>query len=195
MKAILERKLDFLGYSNYFVDSEGCVWSLNYNKTGKIKRLSCGLSGSGYYIVALYNENGRKLFRVNVLICMAFHQNEWFEGAEVSHKNGTPTDNRSSNLEWDTHKGNCNNEITRHRNRICRLGNKSQWYGMNGKNHPRSKPILQYTLEGEFVREWESINQVERELGFSNQNISRCCCGKRKTAYDFIWKHKEGIGL
>lgn len=55
----------------------------------------------------------------------------------------------------------------------------------------KSKPVLQYTIDGEFVKEWPSAAEIERELGYSNANISKCCLGKCKQAYGFVWKHKE----
>lgn len=54
-----------------------------------------------------------------------------------------------------------------------------------------SKSVNQYAKDGTFIKEWPSMMEIERVLGFRNQNISRCCKGKRKTAYKFIWKYKE----
>ena len=54
----------------------------------------------------------------------------------------------------------------------------------------RSKSILQYDLEGNFIREWSSSMEVERELSISHNNIGSVCNGKRKSAGGFIWKHK-----
>lgn len=54
----------------------------------------------------------------------------------------------------------------------------------------RSKPILQYDLQGNFIREWRSSMEVERELSISHNNIGSVCNGKRKTAGGYIWKHK-----
>lgn len=57
------------------------------------------------------------------------------------------------------------------------------------KNNSESikKPILQYSLEGKFIKEWKSAKDVELELGFSRKNISSNICGKTYTAYDYIW--------
>lgn len=58
----------------------------------------------------------------------------------------------------------------------------------NGK---LSKCVLQYTLDGEFVREWVSTIEVQRQTGFKQTAISRCALGGQKTAYNYIWKYKE----
>ena len=49
-----------------------------------------------------------------------------------------------------------------------------------------SKKVLQFTLDGEFVKEWESTNECGRN-GFNQGNISDCCNGKRKSAGGFKW--------
>ena len=55
----------------------------------------------------------------------------------------------------------------------------------------RGKKILQYTLDMVFIKEWDCIRDIERELKIANQNISKCCKGKRKTAGGFIWRYKK----
>lgn len=64
-------------------------------------------------------------------------------------------------------------------------------------------PLAQYSLSGEFIRNWDSSREVERVLGYSNVNILRCCNGgfysnsrgkfvKMNTTYGFKWKKIEG---
>ena len=54
-----------------------------------------------------------------------------------------------------------------------------------------SKPVCQYTREGEFIREHESIKEAARAIGTKDTgSISNCCNGKLKTAYGYIWRHK-----
>lgn len=60
------------------------------------------------------------------------------------------------------------------------------------KNHPKlSRKVLQFTKNGEFVKEWCSIMEIQRVLGYAQQNISACCNGKphHKSAYGFIWRY------
>lgn len=63
---------------------------------------------------------------------------------------------------------------------------------MKGKtiNGKLSKPVLQFTKEGEFVSEYPSTMEIQRLFGYTNTCISQCCLGKRKTAYKYIWKYK-----
>lgn len=61
---------------------------------------------------------------------------------------------------------------------------------MKGKNNTkRSKPVIQYTLSGEFVREWPSTNEAGRN-GFDQRTVSACCRGEYKTAYGYVWRYK-----
>jgi group I intron endonuclease len=50
------------------------------------------------------------------------------------------------------------------------------------------KSIFQFSKESQFIKQWNSAIQIEKELGFSHQHIGKVCMGKRKTAYGFIWK-------
>ena len=51
----------------------------------------------------------------------------------------------------------------------------------------RHKNIYQYTLNGEFIKEWKTLSEISNELGFYMTPISDCCKGKTKSAYKFIW--------
>lgn len=56
-----------------------------------------------------------------------------------------------------------------------------------------SKPLVQMTRDGQFVREWDCAYDAAREL-FENKGsskISDCCRGTRKTHKNFTWKFKN----
>ena len=74
-----------------------------------------------------------------------------------------------------------------------RLGNIGK--GMTEANkqlvsEQKSKPIIQYDLEGNFIREWKSATQAAKELGFKNGSISKVCKRNKGTVYGYIWKYK-----
>jgi group I intron endonuclease len=54
-----------------------------------------------------------------------------------------------------------------------------------------SKPLLQYDLEGNFIKEWSSGTQVKQILKIHSSNIPACCQGKKKTVGGYIWRYKE----
>ena len=53
-----------------------------------------------------------------------------------------------------------------------------------------SKIVLQFTLDGELIREWPSVSECGRN-GFNKGNVARCCRGELKQYKGFRWKYKE----
>lgn len=63
-------------------------------------------------------------------------------------------------------------------------------------NENSKKPILQYSLSGEFIKEWKSGVDfcVDNNFPYKSSGfISSCCKGKVPTAYGFKWKYKNVI--
>lgn len=53
------------------------------------------------------------------------------------------------------------------------------------------KPVLQYSLEGTFIKEWPSIKEIVTTLNLCQGNLSSCCNGKRNKVGKFKFKFKE----
>ena len=53
-----------------------------------------------------------------------------------------------------------------------------------------NKPVLQYDIDGNFIKEWISCREAYRQLGIHYGSISVCCLNKTKTAGGFVWKYK-----
>lgn len=53
-------------------------------------------------------------------------------------------------------------------------------------------PILQYSTDGVFIREWDGIIEAARSVGVGATHISRCCKGYQRQSAGFIWKYKNG---
>lgn len=51
------------------------------------------------------------------------------------------------------------------------------------------KPIIQLTINNEFVKRWDSAIIVKETLGFHASNIVACCTGRKNKAYGYKWKH------
>lgn len=196
MKEEIEEWRVIKDFPNYMVSSLGRVKSLDrYVKhncgglklcKGKIMKPSTGHNG---YLRVTLSKNGKtKTFLIHRLVAEAFLQNP-NNLPFINHKNeiksdnfvGTPENNfTDGNLEWITHKQNINYGTRNKRSSQAQLN-----------RIDCSKPVLQYTLYGEFVKEWPSTKEVERELGFYNSHIGKCCNGQLKTAYGYIWRYKE----
>lgn len=55
-------------------------------------------------------------------------------------------------------------------------------------NRPKTK-VYQYDLNNIFIKEWDSITSVKKELGIHVSNIIFVCKGKRKTTGGYIWTY------
>ena len=53
------------------------------------------------------------------------------------------------------------------------------------------KPILQFTEEGEFIREWDSLKSATEYYHVSKGCLSPSLSKRRKTAIGYIWRYKE----
>ena len=112
------------------------------------------------------------------LVAFAFPEicGEWFEGAEVNHKDENPLNNSAYNLEWVTHKQNNS-------------------YGTKGDRHSVkiSNGIVQQIKDNVVLNEYPSAEKAGRITGINPNSIRNCCKGKYgyKTAGGFVWKFKE----
>lgn len=161
-------------YSDYKVSNLGNVISVKYGKTRILKQRK---TKNGYLRVALYKDNCYKNFYVHQLVAKAFIPNP-NDLLVVNHINEKKNDNRVCNLEWCTKVYNDN------------YGTRNKRGSKNRTNHKKiSKPIKQYTLNGEFMREWPSISEIRRKLGFNDACIIGVCKGKFKQSYGYVWKY------
>lgn len=159
----------------YQVSNLGRVKSLNYRHTGRERVMEPSKHKVGYLLVSLCKDGKQKTFLIHRLVAEDFIPNPENK-PEVNHKSENKQDNRVENLEWVWHKDNCN-----HGTRNKRVA-KAQ-----------SKTVIQFSKTGEFIREWESLHEIERQLGYFIQNISKCCLGQTKSAYGYFWKYKERV--
>lgn len=181
---------DIKDYPNYMVSNLGRVKSLNYRKRGEEKILKNIKIKSGYLQVELCKNRKIKKYYIHRLVAQAFIDNP-NKLPCIDHINTITTDNRVENLRWVTHKENSNNSLT-----IDKMSKNAHFKNKFGIEHPNSKPIIQFTLDGKLVRKWNSAADIQRELGIKNSNICSCCKGKLNSSGGFIWRYYyKGIWL
>lgn len=192
------------GYEGiYEISNQGKWKSLNYRKTGKEKITKGRDNGIGYKIVTLCKNGKQEVVGVHILVAQAFLPvpehlqhligKKYPSGKpmlEVNHKDENKERNfvyinedgtvnpEKSNLEWISHIDNCN-------------------YGARNRKFAdaQSKPVLQFDKQGNFIKEYPSGREIERQTNYNQSNISKCCLGKNKTAYGYIWKFKENCEI
>lgn len=91
--------------------------------------------------------------------------------------------NKCSKKIWETRIKNGTNIVNKEQAKNISkalLGRKMPW---------RNKPISQYTLDGKWIKDWESKAEIMRQSEYGN--IQGCINGTQKTAFGYIWKFKE----
>lgn len=51
------------------------------------------------------------------------------------------------------------------------------------------KQINQYSLDGTYIKTWDSLSSIHCELGFDIASICECCKMRRKVSHDFQWRY------
>lgn len=144
------------------------------------------ISNTGYERVDLFKNKVREQFSVHRLVAMAFIQNP-YNKPYVNHKDENKLNNCADNLEWVTPIENCNygtavKRRTQHFDYTHRRINNSEQIAAC------SKPIAQYTKDGQFIRKWKSATECCQANGWTMSNVRRAATGKHKTAYGYVFK-------
>lgn len=182
---------DIKGYEGlYQVSNLGNVKSLkrkrfNYRLQKIItvnseKTLKSSLDGKNYLFVTLQNDKSRKNSKLHRLVAEAFIPNP-NNLPQVNHIDGNKHNNNVNNLEWCSGSYNVQESF--------RLG-----LSKKGKFHPHSKPVIQYDLKGNFIKNWDCVIDAIKSLNLSkyaHSSIGLCCKGKLNNAYGYKWRFIE----
>lgn len=119
------------------------------------------------------NMENKKNYLVHRLVASAFLPNP-NNYPIINHKDENPQNARVENLEWCDSK--YNNNYGTHNEKVAKSC---------------SIPILQFSLDGKFIRKWNSTKDAGRELDIDRGSITKCCKGKRKTAGGYKWGYAD----
>ena len=59
-----------------------------------------------------------------------------------------------------------------------------------GAGNGRARAIYQYDLQGNFIKEYDTVTNASKATGVNRLTISACLTGQNKKAKGFIWKYK-----
>lgn len=162
-------------YENlYKVSNWGRVKSARNNILLKLH-----IQKNGYLRVSLSKNGKIKYYNIHRLVAEAFIPNP-NNYPIINHIDGNKKNNNVKNLEFCTYS---------HNNKEARR------LGLNiskkGKYNHKSRKVVQYDKKGNIIKEWDYMNLITEILGYDYTSISKCCSGKQRTSYGYIWKYKE----
>jgi hypothetical protein len=136
-----------------------------YIITGKM--LHPSKDRKGYLSVRLYGAGKKMDIKVHRLVAVSFIPNP-DNLPQINHKDENKENNSVNNLEW------CDCYYNMH-------------YG--SRIAKTSKPICQYSRDGDLVARHPSMNEAARITGIQETNICAVAIGKRKSAGGFVWRY------
>ena len=180
------------GYEGYQVSNYCRIKSLTRTKTCKGNgiwkveekimkpHLQCG-----YLRVGLCKNGVHKQFFVHVLGMNAFMPNI-NNLPEINHKD----ENKTNNFIWVNEDGTVDPDKS---NLEYCDKNYNANYGTRNTRIKKAQgvEVNRFSKDGVYIDYFESAAEAERVLKIPNQNINKCCQGKRKTAGGYIWRYKE----
>lgn len=181
-------------------DFEGLYQVSNYGRVKSLKRktnnhmcisdriLRVGLNDNGYHIVILCKDHKKYTRKVHILVAKAFIPNPLNKPC-VDHDKPVEKDycnNCVYNLRWATHKENSQHSIDLGR---AYNGGKPPIYRKKGRDHHSSKPVMQFDLDGNFIKQWWSLADIGRELNVCSKYIGIVINKRTYIAYNYQWKY------
>lgn len=156
-------------HSNYEVSNLG---KIKNKTTGRIRKTS--INNKGYEQFIVYIDKKPKTFYVHRVVANNFLEN-FNNLPEVNHKDENKLNNCVDNLEW------CDGCYNLHYGtRIERIISKKKPFFIKIVQKDRNKNI---------IKVWENINEIVCNTNYHRSNIYKCCQGKLKTAYGYIWNY------
>ena len=143
-------------------------------------------------LIALYKSN----------ICrwgkeaMGYNMTDGGEG-HLGHKHSQQTRQKLS----EAARGRCTDEWRQQHSLRMKgrfVGEKSPNYGKKLSDETRrkisdtriKKPVVQLTLDGDFIAEFDGLFDAEKQTNISHSDIGKCCKGKNQSAGGFLWVYK-----
>jgi group I intron endonuclease len=81
--------------------------------------------------------------------------------------------------------------VPQNRTKVRSDKGESKTFHVNSVVKAKSKPILQFDKNNNFLTEWSSGKEASKILNIPQPNINSCCNKKVKSAGGFVWKFKD----
>lgn len=178
---------DIEGYSRYMISNLGRVKTKERfsprlrTKDYHVKEHihNPPVSNKGYRTVILSEKSKQKRFLVHRLVAISFVKGRCEDKDHVNHIDGNKLNNHYGNLEWCDHAWNMKHSY-------LFLGRIAPQKGRYGNKSSKHYAVNQFTLEGKFIRKWDCMMDVEREIGIKGGYVSRAA-RNGTTAGNYKW--------
>lgn len=191
---------DVAGYQGlYQVSNYGRIRTLKYYGGNQVRIMVLKKQKNGYLSVTFCKGNKRVTKSVHRLVAEAFVANP-NKLPCVNHKNEDKTDNRAENLEWCEYNYNCNygTRGTRISAAHKETGHKPTEEALKMASEKNSKPVLQFSVDGEFIARYKSASEAAKANGLRKADIcavagEKTYNGKKRMTYPknkYKWKYE-----
>lgn len=133
----------------------------------------------GYHVTTLMKDGIQKHHLSHRLVAEAFIPNP-NNYPFINHKDETRLNNKVDNLEWCTPLYNTRYGGGIQRGTEARRKSKKGW-----------KRVFQYSINGDFIASFESLNEAERTTGFKSISISNSCHSNNVRRFGFYWRFES----
>lgn len=181
-KELLE-KMQWLyeqGFADYKITESGEIWSKRFhwlcNPNKGWRQLKGKLDTNGYLSIDLFNDAGKKRFRIHSLVAGVYIPNPLGLPC-INHKDGNKLNNHMSNLERCDYSYNLQHAYN------IGLRDKTPHKAIAAK----PKKVFQLDLDGREIKLWNSRKEASDATGINASDIVAVIKGRQRTAGGFIW--------
>lgn len=135
-----------------------------------------------WFHLSLSRTTSQKCY-VERLVISSFNPDGWFANAEANHIDENHHNNNLENIEWLEKTAN------------IRFGTGIKRRTKSLTNYTKySEPVLMCEYDSHnFIKEFPSINEAERQTGINHSKITLVCQGKRNKAGGYWWTYKKAV--
>lgn len=202
------------GFNNYLISNLGNIKTIN----GEIIS-SYSKQNSYQLLVKLANKGHEHSYKIDELVALTFIPNaDTFKGIEhingryfdnrvinlresINARNSWRNSNISNGLLGHSVSEDTKSKIskarlgmkfsndTKRKQSIAHQGLKQSQSTVNKRISKTSKPVVQLSLDDQYIKTWKSAKYAAFNLGFDSSAITKCCKGKLRTHKGYHWEY------